>query len=376
VSLEVCVRHDFGGFALDVDFAAPSGAVALFGPSGSGKTTTVNAVAGLLTPQDGRIAANGDVLLDSAAGRDVPVHRRRIGYVFQDARLFPHMAVRDNLLFGWRRAGRPGTAADIERTVEILGIGELLDRRPAALSGGERQRVSLGRTLLARPRLLLLDEPLAGLDGPRRAEILPYLERLRDEGAVPMIYVTHTLDEAIRMADHMVILDRGRVAASGPVVDLMARLDLYPYTGRYEAGAVIDARVAGHDPADSLTRLDFPGGALVVPELDQPVGSGVRVRVRSRDVMLSKSPLAEVSALNVLSGEVAGVRREEGAFAEVQVAVGPTMLLARITRRSADALGLAPGVPIHAVIKSVAVDRRSLAQRGEGALPSSRRGEG
>jgi len=173
-----------------------------------------------------------------------------------------------------------------------------------------------------------------------------------------------------------VILDRGRVAASGPVIDLMARLDLYPYTGRYEAGAVIDARVAGHDPADSLTRLDFPGGTLVVPELDQPVGSGVRVRVRSRDVMLSKSPLAEVSALNVLSGEVAGVRREEGAFAEVQVAVGPTMLLARITRRSADALGLAPGVPIHAVIKSVAVDRRSLALRGEDALPSSRRGEG
>lgn len=366
MSLEVRIAHDLGRFSLDVAFTAPAGVTALFGPSGAGKSTIIDAVAGLLRPRAGRIAVNGTVLFDSAARRWVPAHRRRIGYVFQDARLFPHMSVRDNLLFGWRRAGRPTEAGEIDRLVSILGIDHLQDRRPAALSGGERQRVALGRALLARPRLLLLDEPLAALDSARRAEILPYLERLRDVSAVPMVYVTHTIDEAIRMADHMVLLDHGRVAATGSVLDIMSRLDLYPFTGRYEAGAALDAHIAGHDPVDHLTRLDFAGGTLLVPQVDEPPGTAVRVRIRSRDVMLAKTPLSDVSALNVLAGEVRDVRREEGAFAEVQIAVGRSLLLARITRRSADALGLAPGVPIHAVIKSVAVDRRSLTSRSAG----------
>lgn len=360
-ALAVDVRKRTGALELAVDFAAPGhGLTVLFGPSGAGKTTVVNTIAGTLRPDAGTIRLGGTVLFDGARGVDLPLRRRRIGYVFQDGRLFPHMSVRGNLLYGWRRAPARGGRDEIARLIEVLGIGPLLARRPASLSGGEKQRVALGRALLARPRLLLLDEPLAALDGPRKAEILPYLERLRDEAGIPIVYITHAIEEVVRLADLMVLMDRGRVVAAGTVVDLMARLDLFPLTGRYEAGAVVETRVAEHDHANGLSRLIFRGGELIVPRIALPVGSDVRVRIRSRDVMLALVPPQMTSAHNILRATVTAIRREESAFAEIQVGIGPTRLIARITRHSADRMGLAPGREVYVILKSISVDRRSL----------------
>ncbi|MGH6960430.1 MAG: molybdenum ABC transporter ATP-binding protein, partial [Dongiaceae bacterium] len=238
--LEVDAAHQLGDFRLDVRMSAPThGIVALFGKSGSGKTSLVNMLAGLMRPTRGRIALNGAVLFDSAAGIDLPPERRRLGYVFQEGRLFPHLDVRRNLLYGWHRAPAGERAVGLERIVELLGIGHLLHRRPTQLSGGEKQRVAIGRALLANPRLLLMDEPLASLDGPRKAEVLPFIERLRDELRLPVVYVSHDMAEIVRLADSVAVMSEGRVAAVGPIEDIMGRLDLRPLTGRYEAGAVL-----------------------------------------------------------------------------------------------------------------------------------------
>ncbi|MDX6749657.1 molybdenum ABC transporter ATP-binding protein [Geminicoccaceae bacterium 1502E] len=366
MSLEVALRHDFGPFGLDIAFSVDRpGITALFGPSGSGKSTTISAIAGLLRPAAGRIVVNGRVLLDTERGIVLPPRRRRLGYVFQDARLFPHLSVRSNLLFGWRRAGRPASRAEIDHLVELLGIGALLERRPGMLSGGERQRVALGRALLTAPEAVLLDEPLSALDHARKQEIMPYLERLRDEARMPMLYVSHAIDEVTRLADHMILLDGGRVAAAGAVSDVMARLDLFPLTGRFEAGAVLETVVGRHDAADALSELEFAGGRLVVPLVDAPPGARVRARVRARDVMLALHEPRDISANNILVAEVAGIRLDEGAFADVQLACGTTRLVARVTRRSVERLGLCPGLPIVAIIKAVTVDRRSLSPMGE-----------
>jgi molybdate transport system ATP-binding protein len=361
MTIEVAIGHNFGGFSLDVGFAtAEPGVTALFGPSGSGKTSTINAIAGLLRPRFGRVTINGTTLLDTERGICLRPRHRRVGYVFQDARLFPHLSVRANLLFGWRRAGRPFDARAIHHLVDVLGIGGLLDRRPGALSGGERQRVALGRALLAKPAVLLLDEPLAALDHARKAEIMPYLERLRDEARVPMIYVSHTVDEVARLADQMIILNDGRVAAEGTVFDVMARLDLFPLTGRFEGGAVLMATVREHDRRDALTELEFAGGRLVVPLLDRPIGERLRVRVRARDVMIAVAEPHGVSANTILRGTITEIRADPGAYADVQLACGVDKLVARITRRSVERLGLRPGRPVFAVIKAVTVDRHTL----------------
>jgi molybdate transport system ATP-binding protein len=373
--LDLALQHRLGAFALDVDFRVERpGITALFGPSGAGKTTIVNAIAGLFRPARGRIAIDGDVLFDSAIGASVPARQRRIGYVFQDARLFPHLSVRDNLLFGARRRPQRGTvprfgSQDFDAVVALLGIEPLLDRRPHTLSGGERQRVALGRALLAAPRLLLLDEPLSGLDQARRAEILPYLERLRDEAGIPMLYVSHNVDEVARLADNMVVLDAGRIVAAGSVFDLMARLDLYPLTGLYEAGAVLEARVEAHDRDDRMTSLAFDGGRLFVPGIEGSIGGALRVRIRARDVMLALDEPGAISANNVLRGIVteihpgAGIAGAHvpGAHVDVQIACGNTRLIARITRRSLVRLALQPGHAIFAVIKSVTIDRSGRA---------------
>jgi molybdate transport system ATP-binding protein len=361
--LDVAVRKRLGAFALDVAFTAPArGVTALFGRSGSGKTSTVAAIAGLLRPDDGHVRLDGAIFFDRAAGIDVPVERRRVGYVFQDGRLFPHMSVAGNLTYGLRRAPHPERRIALDRVVALLGLERLLPRRPAGLSGGEKQRVALGRALLAQPRLLLMDEPLASLDAPRKAEILPYIERLRDELGLPIVYVSHAVEEVVRLADTLVLIDHGRAAAVGDVHDLMARLDLHPLTGRYEAGAVIDAVVADHDAAYALTGLAFQGGRLVTPRIDLPVGARLRVRVRARDVMVALKAPEAVSVQNILPGRVAEVRVEPGAYAEVRIEVGDgaVAVVARITRQSADRLGLRPGLPVHALIKSISLDRHSL----------------
>jgi molybdate transport system ATP-binding protein len=371
MSLEVAVERRLGAFAIDAAFAAGAGITALFGRSGSGKTSIVNMIGGLLRPDRGRIAVDGQVLFDGALRVDVPAHRRRVGYVFQEGRLFPHMTVRQNLLYGRRFAPRDARHADLDHVVGMLGLEALLPRRPGALSGGEKQRVAIGRALLAGPRLLLMDEPLASLDAPRKAEIMPYIERLRDELRTPIVYVSHAVDEVTRLATTMVVLSDGKVAAVGPPSEIMGRLDLRPLTGRWEAGAVLDARVASHDPVFELTELAVPGGALRVPSLDLPVGAAVRVRLRARDVAVALGRPNGLSIRNALAGRIAELKSEEGPFAELRIDLGGAFVLARLTRLAVAELGLAPGQEVLALIKSVALDRHSV---GAGAERDERDG--
>ena len=367
MSLSVEIALARPGFALDVAFDSPGGVTALFGRSGAGKSTIAGLLAGLVRPDRGRILVDGEVMVDRAAGIFVPPHRRRIGSVFQDGRLFPHLTVRQNLLYGAWFARRQASGKPLADIVELLGIGHLLDRRPATLSGGEKQRVAIGRALLASPRLLLMDEPLASLDARRKDEILPYLERLRDEARVPIVYVSHSIAEVTRLATTIVLISAGRVHAVGPVQDVMGRAGLYPLAGRFEAGAVLGVRITAHDPRWSLTELTGDFGRLTVPRLDAPVGTALRVRIRARDVILAVTRPTGISALNVLAAEVDRlVPIEEGAL-EVQLRLGGERLLARVTRRSGEALGLAAGREVFAVIKTVAIDRRSLSRQGETA---------
>ncbi len=361
MTLDVAIRRSVGGFALDVAFRGEGrGVTALFGPSGAGKTSIVQAIAGLQRPDKGRIAIDGDALFDSETGRNVPARRRRVGYVFQESRLFPHLSVRSNLLFGARRRGAASTAP-FGAVVALLGIGKLLERKPRDLSGGERQRTALGRALLSDPRLLLLDEPLASLDQARRAEILPYLERLRDEAGIPMLYVSHSIDEVTRLADEMVVIDQGRVVAQGSVFDITARPELFPLTGRFDAGAVLDARIDRHEPADRMTALGFDRGLLWVPAIDRPAGAPVRVRVRARDVMLALDEPQRISANNIVTATVAGIHPEADGSVDVLLTCGATRIISRITQRSLARLELKPGMTVYAVIKSVTIDRRGLA---------------
>jgi molybdate transport system ATP-binding protein len=356
--LEVALRHRFGpGFALEAAFAAaPRGVTAIFGPSGCGKSTILNAVAGLLRPDAGRVALDGGALLDTARGIFVPAERRRCGLVFQEARLFPHLSVAANLRYGLRRAPRDATGPGLDEVVALLGIGGLLERRPARLSGGERQRVALGRALLMRPRLLLMDEPLAALDAPRRAEILPFLARLKAEAGLPILYVTHALDEVDALADRVVLMEQGRVLASGGLEELTARTDL-PLAARRDAGVVLTARLAAHDPARGLSRLEFAGGSLLVPLLAMPLGGALRLRLRARDVAVALTAPEGLSIQNILPAIIAEIR-PTAAPQEVflHLMVGETPLLARVTRDAVARLGLVPGQSVHALVKSVAFD--------------------
>ncbi|MHA6346115.1 molybdenum ABC transporter ATP-binding protein [Roseivivax sp. CAU 1761] len=357
MSLAVRMRHRMGAFALDVDITAPDGVTVLFGRSGSGKTSVVSAVAGLLRPEAGRIRLGDRVLYDSARGLDVPVHRRRVGYVFQEARLFPHLSVRDNLGYAARVARRP--AAGLGRIAELLGIGPLLERRPGALSGGEAQRVAIGRALLAEPEILLMDEPLAALDAARKAEILPYLERLRAETGVPILYVSHNLAEVARLATHVVVMEAGRVRRAGPAEDVLSDPELVRILGLREAGAVLRARVLRHAP-DGVSELEFSGGRLCLPTVDAAPGTEIRVRILAQDVTLALERPRAISALNVLPVEVVALREGAGPGATVQLRSGQDVLLARVTRRSAAALGLAPGTACFAILKSVAVAQADI----------------
>jgi molybdate transport system ATP-binding protein len=363
--LEVDIEHKLGAFELDIHFRSGRGLTALFGRSGAGKTSVVNAIAGLLRPGRGRIVVDGVVILDTERGIGAPAHRRRVGYVFQEGRLFPHLTVRQNLQFGrWFVPGL-APAVQLDYVVDLLGIGALLDRRPGRLSGGEKQRVAIGRALLAGPRLLLMDEPLASLDARRKDEILPYIERLRDQASVPIVYVSHAVAEVTRLASTIVLISDGRVRAVGPLQEVMGRAELYPMAGRFEAGAVLAVSVAAHDARWGLTELAGAFGKLTVPRLNAPIGAALRVRIRARDVILAATPPIGISALNVLAGRVEAVVPIEDAAFEVQLRLGDERLLARVTRRSGAALGLVPGREVFAVIKTVAVDRRSLGHHGE-----------
>jgi molybdate transport system ATP-binding protein len=354
MTLAVDIDHRLGEFRLDARFSTVGGLVALFGKSGSGKTSIVNVIAGLIRPAAGRVAVDDEVLVDTARGVFVPPHRRRLGYVFQEGRLFPHLTVRQNLLYG--RWFAPATARrdDLDRVVDLLGLAAVLERRPARLSGGEKQRVAIGRALLANPRLLLMDEPLASLDEARKAEILPYIERLRDEARVPIVYVSHSVVEVVRLASTMVLLSEGVVAAVGPTAEVMQRIDLPPFAGQPDAGAVIEAKVAAHDQRYGLTQLTSRAGTWRLPAVEVPVGERLRLHVHARDVMLATTRPTDVSALNVMEGVVAEVSAGGGATVDIRLDCSGEALTARLTRYSAERLRLAPGVPVFALIKTVA----------------------
>lgn len=361
MSLDVSLSHSFEGFSIDVAFEAPPGVTALFGRSGAGKSTVVNAVSGLLRPSRGRVRVNGEFLLDTEAAIDVPVHERRIGYVFQDARLFPHLTVRQNLQFGgWFNRHRAKAGATLDETVEMLGIGHLLERRPGGLSGGEKQRVAIGRALLSRPRLLLMDEPLASLDEPRKAEILPYIEGMRDALDIPILYVSHSIAEVARLATTIVALSDGRVERSGPAAEVLADPTAFPLLGRQEVGSILTVTVKSHDQRDGLTEFAFSGGNLIAPLVQAPVGTVLRVRIRARDIILALQPPEQTSALNILPATVRAIGNHDGPIVDVAVRCGTEDLLARITRRSLERLGLASGTPCFAILKSVAVGRRDV----------------
>jgi molybdate transport system ATP-binding protein len=362
--IEIDVEKRQGDFQLEASFTAPaSGITALFGRSGAGKTTIVNMLAGLVRPDRGRIAIDGETLFSTEKRIDLPPERRRLGYVFQEGRLFPHYSVRGNLTYGARHgAAHPGIGFDA--VVALLGLETLLDRRPGDLSGGEKQRVAVGRALLAAPRLLLMDEPLASLDQPRKAEILPFIERLRDELRLPIIYVSHAMQEVVRLADTLVLLSQGRVAAVGPVEELTSRLDLRPLTGRYEAGAVIRAAVAGQDMTYGLSELVFPGGRLRVSHVPLPLGTPVRLRIRARDVALATTRPTGISIRNIFPARIVEVAADRGPLVDVKLDIGtphqPVALWARITQRAAQELGLAVGREVFALLKTVALDRASF----------------
>ena len=363
--LDVDVKCVLGALDLDVHFASTGGVTALFGRSGAGKTTVINCIAGLLRPDRGRILLDGEPLLDTARGIDVPRHRRRIGYVFQDARLFPHLTVRRNLLYGRWFAPRGHHRGSLAEVVDLLGIGLLLERRPGMLSGGERQRVAIGRALLAGPRLLLLDEPLASLDQARKAEILPYLERLCREAGIPILFVSHALEEVTRLATTMVLLSAGRVVAAGPVGEVLARLDLGPAAAEI-GGALLHLRVVRLREAHGLTVLAHPSGEIEIPGLALPIGLPVRLRIDARDVVLALGtvPLAGISIRNQLRATVTGLGTSGQGTTDVGLDLAGEALRVRITTASAEALGLRPGLELLALIKSVALGPEAAAPDG------------
>jgi len=358
--IHVDIDQQLGAFRLSVKFSADAPIVGLFGRSGAGKSSVINAIAGITKPAHGQIRISDVSLFDAVKGIDLPPEERRIGYVFQDALLFPHMDVRSNLLYGQRMRSPEDRFIEEARVVDLLGLGAMLRRKPNTLSGGEKQRVAIGRALLAQPRILLMDEPLAALDIPRKTEILDYIERLRDELNIPIVYVSHSVAEISRLADAVVVLSDGRCIAVGDVDEIMGRLDLRPATGRYEAGSLIETKVAAHDLDDQLTTLAFDGGELIVPHLDAAIGERVRARIRARDVSLATQRPAGISILNVLPGCITVMDAGAGPIVDVQLSVGGATLNARITRRSFQQLGIHVGQNVYALVKAVSFDQRSV----------------
>ena len=353
MSIEIRFRIDQGDFLLEVDLSLPSqGVSSLFGPSGCGKTTLLRAIAGLEQHRNGFLKV-GDMVWQKG-GHFVPPHQRPLGYVFQEASLFPHLSVRRNLEYGVRRLPESERRIPLEQAIDLLEIGSFLERKPDTLSGGERQRVAIARALAVSPKLLLMDEPLAALDVNRKQEILPYIESLHRELDIPVIHVSHSPDEVARLADHLVLLDSGRVVASGDVHDIFTRLDLPPAL-ESDAAAVIEAVVAVHDETYHLTCLDFAGGRVTVPREDLEVGARVRLKLAARDVSLTLEHQSDTSILNIFPAVIDEITEEGSAQVTVRLLAGDVPILARITRKSASDLNLHAGMRVYAQVKSVAL---------------------
>jgi len=355
MSLSVLLRHRFPSVQMDMAFQVPTpGVTVLFGPSGSGKSTIISAAAGLLRPDECRIVIDGQPLADTASGVWLPPERRRMGLVFQDARLFPHMSVATNLRFGLRRAA--AGPVQFDEVVDLLGIGGLLSRRPHTLSGGERQRVAIGRALLAQPHLLLMDEPLASLDSARKAEIMPYLTRLKTRLRLPFLYVTHSLDEVAELGDSLVLIDAGRVIGCGPLSEIAARADL-PLAQRDDAGALLLCRVTEHDPARQLSRLEGGGATLLLPLLDAPIGAERRIRIPAREVILAGKAPESISLHNIVPGTVRRIADDAGGRSVlVEIALPDGTLISRVTSDAIVKLTLSTGRPVLALIKSTSIE--------------------
>ena len=353
--LRIDIAKQLGAFRLETAFEAKArGATVVFGASGAGKSCLLAVIAGLVKPDSGRVEIAGDVLFDGAQAINVPTEARRVGFVFQEARLFPHMSVRANLGYGSKRRKEHASAASFDDVVALLGIASLLERRPRTLSGGEKQRVAIGRALLSNPRLLLLDEPLAALDDPRKAEILPFLERLRDEIGIPMLYVTHSMDEVARMADHLVLLDRGKVAAAGAPGELSGRLDLPLLIDRPDVGAILLGRVAAQDDARAVTRVEIGAAEFLLSHIDLPAGYPVRLRVLARDVAIATQRPEGLSVQNVLPCRLTALADRPNGRCLLQLNLGGATMLALLTADSARRLNLRAGQEVFALVKSVA----------------------
>ncbi len=353
--LDVRVTKKQGDFMVQASFTSTSaGVTTLFGRSGAGKTSIINMTAGLVRPDSGRISLAGRCLFDSVEGIDVSPEKRRIGYVFQDGRLFPHLSVRSNLAYGMKLVPGGERYVQFDQVVDLLGIEHLLSRRPAKLSGGEKQRVAIGRALLTSPSLLLMDEPLASLDAARKAEVLPFIARLSRELSIPILYVSHSLDEILNLADTMVLLDSGRAVAAGTIEELMTRPALQLLTGRIDLGTVITTTVEIPDDASGLSHLRFSGGLLKAPRFEVVKGSRIRVRIDPRDVALSLHHPSEISIQNIFPGTIKTISDSSGGMVDVDLDIG-CPLLARITPRARKELNLSVGRQVFALVKSVAI---------------------
>lgn len=357
MSLSVSIRHQLGNLSLDADFTSNGRLTAIIGPSGSGKTSIVNIIAGLLKPDHAKVSVSGNVLVDTDHSIAVPVHRRHVGYVFQDARLFPHMTVGQNLSYGQKKAGNLNSAG-ADRILTMLDLRHLTTRKPGQLSGGEKQRVAIGRALLSSPRLLLMDEPLASLDAARKAEILPHIEQLRDSFQIPIIYVSHAMAEVSRLATDVVVMQAGRMTASGTTQDILQRADLLPSEDRDDAGIVLDLKLVGYDEAFDISRLAADFGEARIPGHLGETGSIIRVVFRARDVMLATERPQNISALNVFKGIIRDIRNTSGPSADVVLDCGGSPIVARVTRQSCAALGLAAGKQAYAIVKAVSAIRQ------------------
>ncbi|NEJ69966.1 molybdenum ABC transporter ATP-binding protein [Rhizobium phaseoli] len=354
MTLIVEAKQKLGGFLLDAAFTSERGVTALFGRSGSGKTSLIRIIAGLARPDEGRVVLDGKPLTEIASGIFVPKHRRRFGYVFQEARLFPHLSVRANLSYGRWFTAKTARGESFDRVVDLLGIEPLLERSPAKLSGGEKQRVAIGRALLSAPRLLLMDEPLAALDDARKAEILPYLERLRDETEIPIVYVSHSISEVARLANQVVVLSDGKVETTGPAIDILSRPSAM--ADRKEAGALLEGTVESFDPRHRLSTVALKSGQLHIPGAALTPGRPVRIRIPSRDVMLATARPEGFSALNILEGRIAAISSDDDGTVEIRLDCGGDIVLSRITTLSCERLDLQPGRVVFAVIKTVALE--------------------
>jgi molybdate transport system ATP-binding protein len=358
--LEVSLTHNFNEFQINLSFVAKTGSITgLFGRSGSGKTSIINMISGLVKPDIGYVKIDDNVLLDTAENIFVPAEKRCLGYIFQDSHLFPHLTVRSNLLYGLKNTTNKSPKITFERVIKVLEIGKLLERKPANLSGGEKQRVAIGRAILTQPTLLLMDEPLASVDAQSRNEILPFIEELRNNLGLTIVYVSHTIDEVIRLADQVVLISNGTKKAAGKVEDIMSRLDLYPLTGKFDAGAVLLTKVHSYDEKYGLTNLSFGGGVLRVTGTNLPIGLTVKAHIRARDVSLMLNRPKKTSVLNIFEGKIIEIGDKQGAQIDLKIDIG-SPLLARITRKSFDELGLSVGTNVFTMLKAVAINRHNF----------------